>query len=239
MPPEKSKKPAIKLDNVPPAKMFRQGSYRFISGPGKSVLVRHSSEESTDISGLNNTDLLLLAVDAGWEKAEQAYYQGLEEGFATGYSQGISQGRSEAQQTALAMEHSLNSVESSLLKFYSDLERWTVKLAMKIAEKIIGKAADEQENLVHQTVRRALAEVADKTKVLVKVNPADYEALKDFRTSVTALTEGIEHFKIEADSGITPGSCRIETPSGLLDADFTTQISELRRALVLQEEAKE
>jgi flagellar biosynthesis/type III secretory pathway protein FliH len=55
---------------------------------------------------------------------------------------------------------------------------------------------------------------------------------------MTALCEGIEHFKIEADGGITPGSCRVETPSGLLDADFTTQLAELRRALILHEEAE-
>jgi flagellar biosynthesis/type III secretory pathway protein FliH len=85
-------------------------------------------------------------------------------------------------------------------------------------------------------VRQALQETADKTRLLVRVHPADYEILKTLRSEITALSEGIEHFKIEADGTITRGSCRVETASGLLDADFATQLLELRRALIPPEE---
>ena len=222
------------LREIPRAQTLPQGSYRLVPGPGEAVVVKPSVRGPADVSKLNGTDWMLLLIDAGWEKAEQAYYKGLEEGFLIGQQEG----RMEARKSAAAFGEALNTVEISLLKFYSGLERWAVKLAMKIAEKVVGRAADEHQELVQQTVRRAIAEAADKTRILIKVNPSDYDALRDFRADVTALSEGVEHFKIEADVSITPGSCRVETPSGLVDADFTTQLGELRRALILQEEAR-
>lgn len=231
-----SRKRALQdMRGIPRAKTLRQGSYRMVAGPGEAVKVKHPFKSSGGGSDLSSADWLLLLIDAGWEKAEKAYYRGLEEGFVVG----LRQGRNDARKSATAFGEALNSLETSLLKFYSGLERWTVKLAMKIAEKVVGRAADEHQDLVEQIVRRAISETADKTRILIKVNPSDYEALKDFRTDITALSEGIEHFRIESDASITPGSCRVETPSGLLDADFTTQLAELRRALILQEEARE
>ncbi len=234
----KLKKLSQELKSIPAAKRLQRGSYRMVEGPGKAVIVRHSPRRTGDLANFTDTDLLLQAMDAGWEKAERAYYRGLEEGYEKGLREGLAQGRNEAERAVNAFEITLSSLETSLLQFYSGLERWAVKLAMRIAEKVIGDAAGQHADLVHQTVRRAIAEAADKTRILIKVNPADYEAVKELRSSITSLSEGIEHFKIEADGNITPGSCRIETPSGLLDADFTTQIGQLRRALALHEEAK-
>lgn len=210
-----------------------------LEGPGEAVTVRSSIWKSSDAANLNNTDLVLLLVDAGWEKAEQSYYQGLDEGYVLGYTEGLRCGRSDAERLTEAFRQALDSLERSLLQFYAGLERWTIKLAMHIAEKVVGNAAKEQQEVVRQTVRKAIAETADKSRLLIKVNPSDFEAMKDIRTDVASLSEGIEHFKIEVDANITPGSCKVETPSGLLDADFTTQLRELRRALILQEEAAE
>jgi flagellar biosynthesis/type III secretory pathway protein FliH len=226
------------LRALPKAVTLRPGTYKIITGPGETVTVRHSIKKSGDGDNLSDTDWMLLLVDAGWEKAEFAYYQGLEEGFTSGLEKGLEQGRSEAQRAALSFRESLQTLETNLIKFFAGLERWTVKLAMNIAEKVIAQTASEKKDLIEQIVRKAIAETADKSKILIRVNPADYEALKEFKNNVSAIAEGIDHFRLETDGSITPGSCRVETPSGLLDADFTTQIGELRRALIFQEEAR-
>ncbi|MBU1881203.1 hypothetical protein KKA08_04155 [bacterium] len=231
-----SKRATDKYPHLPAAKMLRKGAYRLINGPGNAVSVRPPARIIREHDALTGADLLLAAVDGGWEQAEGTYYLGLEEGFEMGYAAGLKCGRSEANQTVEAFQTTLSQMEKDLFSFYNGLERWAVKLSMHIAEKVVGKASRESEELVHETVRKAIAEAADKSHILVKVNPADFEALKEFRTNLTNMAEGIEHFKIEADNSITPGSCHVETPSGLLDADFKTQLNEFRRALVLQEE---
>ncbi len=226
------------MKTIPKAKMLRGGSYKLVEGPGSSVLVSHMHRGTGKGPRLNETDWLLMLTDAGWEKAEQAYYIGLDEGYAKGLAEGLRTGREDAQRAITSFEVTLADLEDSLVKYFAGLERWTVKLAMKIAEKVISHVADEKKNLVEQIVHKAISETADKTRVLIKVNPSDFEALQTFKKDVATLSGGIEHINIEADTSVTPGSCRVETPSGLLDADFTTQLGELRRALILQEEAR-
>ena len=235
------KKTLENLHQLPRAKTFRTGSYRLFEGQENAVRVVPKYREMVDASGLSNTDWALLLVDAGWEKAQETYYKGLDEGYGKGYADGLAAGLREgsagAQQAAATFEQVLFSMERNLLQFYSGVERWSVKLAMQIAGKVVESAADEHEDLVKQTVRKAIAETADKTRILIRVNPCDFKALKGFRSDIRDLPEGTDHFKIEVDASVTPGSCRIETPSGLVDADFTTQLGELRKALILHEEA--
>lgn len=228
-----SRKPPEKLRGIPRAGTLRQGSYRLVTDPSQTVIIKPPAAAAQRQTELNETDWFYQMLDAVWDKAEKAYYQGLDEG----YKIGLEKGRAESQEVAVNFRRTLETLDLSLLEFYSGVERWSVKLAMNLAEKIIGRAAEQHQELVKQTVRQAIQETADKTRILVRVHPSDYETLKALRSEITALSEGIEHFKIEADGAVTPGSCRVETPSGLLDADFTTQLRELRRALILHEEA--
>lgn len=237
------KKIPEKLQRLPRSETFRSGSYRLYDGPENAVKVSYKNRGLVDDSGFSSTDWVLLLVDAGWEKAHETYYQGLDEGYAMGYAAGLAEGLQEgsrrAEQATATFEQALFAMEKNLLQFYTGVERWSVKLALHIAEKVVEKAANEHEDLIKQTVRKAITETADKTRILIRVNPTDFQALKDFRADVREISEGTEHFKIEVDASITPGSCRVETPSGLVDADFTTQLGELRRVLILHEEAVE
>jgi flagellar biosynthesis/type III secretory pathway protein FliH len=227
-----TRKPPEKLRTIPRATTLRLGSYRLVTDPMQTVVIKSPEITAKKPADLNETDWFYQMLDAIWDKAEAAYYQGLEEGFKLG----LERGQGEAQAVAVNFRRTLETLDASLLEFFNGVEHWSVKLSMNIAEKVIGKAAEQHRDLVQQTVRLALHETADKTRLLVKVNPSDYEILKTLRSELTALSEGIEHFKIEADNAITPGSCRVETASGLLDADFTTQLQELRRALMVPEE---
>jgi flagellar assembly protein FliH len=221
-----------KLRAIPRAQMLRQGSYRLSSDPAQAVVIKSARTLHKKPVEMNETDWFYSVLDAVWEKSEQAYYQGLDEGFGIG----LRRGQAQSGEAAANFRRVLETLELNLLEFYSGVEHWSVKLAVNLAEKVIGNAADQHQDLIKETVRRTIKESADKSQILVRVHPSDYEVLRSVRTEITALSEGIEHFKIEADGGITPGSCRVETPSGLLDADFSTQMRELRRALDVPEE---
>jgi flagellar biosynthesis/type III secretory pathway protein FliH len=223
-----------KLRGIPRARTLRQGSYRLVTDPACAVMVKPAHPVGRRQADLNEMDWFLALAESGWEKAETAYYRGLEEGYEAGYDRG----RQEALAAAAHFRRNLEALETALLEFYNGVERWSVKLAMALAEKVVGQAAVQHEELVRQSVRQAIQETADRTRILVRVHPADYEVLKSLRSDISALSEGIEHFKIEADESITPGSCRVEAPSGLVDADFSAQLKELRRALLPQEEAE-
>jgi flagellar biosynthesis/type III secretory pathway protein FliH len=217
---------------IPRAQMLQRGSYRLVEEQEGAVTIKGAVSGHRPPAQWNEPDWILALHEAMWDRAHFAYYEGLDSGFKLG----TDYGHQEAEKATAEFRRMMQALEMSLLEFYNGLERWSIKLSLAVAEKVIGQAANEHEQLVKATVRRALAEIADRTRILVRVHPSDYEAMKSMRSEITSLSEGIEHFKIEADGSVTPGSCRVETPSGLLDADFTAQLAELRRALILHEE---
>ncbi|RJP81654.1 MAG: hypothetical protein C4524_01675 [Candidatus Zixiibacteriota bacterium] len=227
-----SRKLPEKLRVIPRAQTLRQGTYRMVTDPASAVVVKPPEPWGKRPADFNETDWFLALAESAWEKAETAYYRGLEEGHVIG----LQQGREESTAAAANFRRNLESLETALLEFYSGVEKWSVKLSMAMAEKVVGCAAEQHQDLVRHTVRQALQETADRTRILVRVHPGDYEVLKSLRSDISALSEGIEHFRIEADESISPGSCRVEAPSGLVDADFRVQLKELRRALLLPEE---
>ena len=86
------KKDLENLHKLPRAKTLRTGSYRRFDGHENAVRVSPQYRELGDISRLSNSDWALLLVDAGWEKAQDAYYKGLDEGYAEGLAAGLKEG---------------------------------------------------------------------------------------------------------------------------------------------------
>ncbi|MCX6640550.1 MAG: FliH/SctL family protein [bacterium] len=226
-----------KLKEIPRARTLRRGSYRLLDSPAQAVTVKAVSNVVTELPRLNPTDWFLLCteseIEKGWENAESAYYQGLDEGFQLGQRPG----QIEARKVSAFLTQTLKDLDESILKFYQNLEEETVKLAVSTAEVIVGQAAHDHEDLVKQTIKKVIAEASDKTRIFVKVNPQDFDIMKNARAEIIGLSEGIEHFKIEADKSVTPGSCTVATSSGIIDADFNTQLNELRRTLSQEMEA--
>jgi flagellar assembly protein FliH len=220
-----------KIKELPKAQTFRHGSYRLLNKATEAVTVKPVYRVMTDLPRFNATDWFLFSVESaqeeGMESAEAAYYQGLDEGFQVGRQSGLI----EVQKNSELLNGTLKNLEESILQFYHNLEGEAVNLALKAAEIIVGQAALDHQDLVKSTVKKAIAEAIDKTKIFVKVNPKDYELLKNARNEVIGLSEGIEHFKIEADEKIVAGSCRVTTPSGVIDADFHIQMAELKKSL--------
>ncbi|MFH1863096.1 MAG: FliH/SctL family protein [bacterium] len=216
--------------SAPQKRTLPSGSYRFSKDHPvavKSDYERSRKSHSPRSDPLNATDWGLNFLDSGWAQAEQAYYQGIEEGYITG----LECGRREVEAVALQFQQTLQSLESGLLQFYHEIQKWSIQLTLAVAEKVIEQAAQDYKGIVEQQIRRAIHEAADRTRILVRINPADFEVLQSIRTEINGLSEGIEHFKVEADQAITQGSCEVRTPSEEIQADFRIQLSEIQRVL--------
>ena len=111
-----------KMHSLPRAQTLKPGSYKILSGPAEAVKVRYNPRRSGEGDAFSDTDWMLTLIDAGWEKAENAYYQGLEEGFVEGLEVGTRRGRSEAEKTANAFEEALRHGNSDAAdQFISEL----------------------------------------------------------------------------------------------------------------------
>ena len=83
-----------------------------------------------------------------------------------------------------------------------------------------------------QAVHECLAYVEDKTKVIIRVNPDDLEAVRRHRNDWLESLESIDHLLIEAEPTVARGGCVVETPIGDVDAQIEERLKRLRTALL-------
>lgn len=117
------------------------------------------------------------------------------------------------------------------------LENDVLRLAVKLAEKIIGHQLEQSDETIASIVATAMQHARQNETVTIHVNPNDMRAVDTHRARWE--TTGRARF-VQAipDARVAAGGCLIETESGTIDAQLETQLRVLERAL-LSRAAKE
>ena len=98
------------------------------------------------------------------------------------------------------------------------------KLSLEIAEAVIGEAAMKSSSeLLEYNLKRCIEGLGGSGEVIVKINPGDYDHVRDKIDAVFDSNDGKFNFKFEPDSSITPGGCYLETPGGEIDGRIDSQ----------------
>jgi flagellar biosynthesis/type III secretory pathway protein FliH len=192
--------------------------------------------ESFDLDALGP----LFCLTVAQQKAEEivAAARGRAEALGKeGYEEGKSRGREEARNEILPALIGFAQAGQSLIVFEEQMvSRFTphlVRLALEIAEKIVGKAVAEDPGIVASVLERAKKEVPDARSVRVRLHPADYQVLAEMRPDlIRAGEEGGRKVEVLALDEIGRGGCRIETEIGVVDAAIPTQFQEIKRQLL-------
>ncbi|MBI3186082.1 MAG: type III secretion system stator protein SctL [Myxococcales bacterium] len=111
-------------------------------------------------------------------------------------------------------------------------ERQALELALKIAEKIIGRDLQRQPELVVDIVATAVENVRTAKAMVLRVNPRDGQLLREKRPALMELIGRTVDVSVKDDPDIKPGGCIIQTEFGTIDAELKTQIEMLRSVLV-------
>lgn len=111
----------------------------------------------------------------------------------------------------------------------NDFEHSLVKLSIKIAEKVIKKKIEDEDDVVISVVRNALKTVKDSSEITVLLNPNDLEILSQYEELVSYENRKI---KFLTDERIESGGCKIHSDWGVIDAQIDTQLEEIYTQLV-------
>jgi len=136
-------------------------------------------------------------------------------------------------------------IEASLLKLNRDLiearelresaltqvELDVLRLSVKIAEKIIGRELELDDRTVADIVATALAHARQNELVTVKINPADVAVVKKHRARMEPGGR-VRFIDFSPDPRVKRGGCLIVTETGTIDAQLSTQLRVLERALL-------
>jgi type III secretion protein L len=111
-------------------------------------------------------------------------------------------------------------------------EREAVALACKIAEKIIGKDLERSPEVVINICATVIDNVRNVAALTVRVNPRDAAILRDHKKQLMELIGRVKDIAIREDSDVPPAGCIIETDSGTIDAQLSTQLEMIQRVLL-------
>ena len=149
-----------------------------------------------------------------------------QEGFQTGREEGLVQVQQEWQQKLATAIDLLSRADEERLSRIRSSEPELLKLAVGIAEKIIGTVLKLDPGIQLALVKEALAGVSTAGSMTIKVNPADCQFIMDNLPAVQQVFNEPIPIKIEGDQGIISGNCFIETNHGNLDARIKTQLEQ-------------
>lgn len=143
------------------------------------------------------------------------------EGYDLGYQEGLQQG--------LEM---LQRVKELRQKLFDDNEREMVKLVFEIAEKIIGREFRENDKAIMNVIRLAISDAVG-DKIVVHLNPQDYEKIKKNEAELYQKIESGKTLVFREDDTVKIGGCVVETDIGTIDAQLDTQLNAIKKALGL------
>jgi flagellar assembly protein FliH len=170
---------------------------------------------------------------------QTAHEQGLAEGLAAGRAEGLASGRAEALAQVRAelgdqiarVTHLAESAAVDRRELLHNAEAEVVRLAVQIAQRVLGRELRIDRTLVNQLAEAALQYVAVDGLVRLRVNPEDYRQFEQYWTGRHGRREAERSYEVVADPDVNPGGVVIDTRAGLIDAQIETQLDEIARAI--------
>jgi type III secretion protein L len=121
-------------------------------------------------------------------------------------------------------------------RLLAEAEPEILRLAVRIAEKIIGREL-ERNQAITDIVKTALRQVRQSRTVTIRLNPADLPVTQADRDRLGRSDQN-RFIELVADPQVGGGGCVIETESGSIDARLETQFRILEDALLSRLETK-
>lgn len=144
----------------------------------------------------------------------------------------------EGNETALAeFENNLFEVREIRERVWRETEKDLLRLAVRLAEKIVGREIKKDSKTVIDIVSAALQNARQQEKLTVRVNPADLPTVESQMERFSNAAR-VRFLDFTADPRVSVGGCLIESEVGTIDARLETQLRVLERALVSQSEGE-
>jgi len=176
--------------------------------------------------------------------------EGYQKGFEEGYQEGLKKAEKEKKDYLASLEAEyekkkteleahyqkkleelttlLQAIKDSFEKTVLELDEEVLKIALNIAKVMIFKEVEANPEVTLGVIREALRYIAEGSKLSLRVNPKEFEHIKD-----ALRFENKKGCKLELipDEGISPGGVFIESEFGVIDATFETRWKKLLEAL--------
>ena len=194
---------------------------------GKTV----ASYERPDLAKDSVIDVDPTEHETPMQRAERIYQEAYAVGREAGVEAGLAQFAELVGDAHKSLESAAQALAESHAAFLDSLEPQVVELAKTVASRILRREARSDMDLVRNTVRAALENLAERRHAIVRLNPADIEALTERGVSLEESFRSFERVDVAADESVPHGGCTIETVTVDIDARLDTQLARIFDAL--------
>jgi flagellar biosynthesis/type III secretory pathway protein FliH len=173
--------------------------------------------------------------------ADRGHAEGLARGEAEGREIGLEQGRIEG---AAAAEAAMNDRLSAISEGWTtaleqilqsrellrdEARRDLLRLALAIAERVLGRLPAHDPTIIVDQVEAAIAMLSGATRLRVRVNPDDLEMIeRHFAGAVAGIRAASDlDVRMESDETIIRGGCVVSAGDGEIDSRLDQQISRI------------
>ena len=111
-------------------------------------------------------------------------------------------------------------------------EKELVRLVMRVAEKVIRRKLEGDEDEVFLMISRAIQAVPKGKTLLIRVNEKDYESIQKAGAAIPTAAKLAGTLSLEVSREVEPGGCVIITEAGAVNANPSRQLELLEEALL-------
>jgi flagellar assembly protein FliH len=165
------------------------------------------------------------------------------EGYRMGISEGYDDGVDKVEKTLEALlregqeevDQALSGVYAERDRLLGEMEPKVLRLALDVAEKIVGYELEQNDNAFVSLVTAALDTIRCESRVTLRINAERHTGSFRSKAEVRLKTEqgGVEA-ELISDMAVSPNGCLIETGSGTVDASVETQIEQIAQNMGLE-----
>ena len=161
----------------------------------------------------------------------QAYEEAKKEGFAKGEKEGFEKGLDQVNRLISQLEVITRDVDECKRNILENAKHDIVDLAVEIAGKVVKASCAKQRDIAVRNAEYALGLLKEKSPVVLRVNLADMDVAREYRSLLLNMFDKVESIKIAEDHSVEQGGCVVESTTGGVDARISTQLSSIRSSL--------
>jgi flagellar biosynthesis/type III secretory pathway protein FliH len=146
--------------------------------------------------------------------------QARQEGFAAGRQEGLA-----------SVTELLVRARAEVARKSDESEPGLRRLAVRIAEKVLGAELRQDPAAVVAVVRTALAAARGRRELVIRVHPDDVAAMTGARPRLAEALARHAELVVRGDTSIARGGCLIDSEVGTIDGRLDVQLAAIERAL--------
>lgn len=163
----------------------------------------------------------------------EAHAAGREAGFAQGHEEAVAAVLNEQSGLLLQLASAIDGLDHEHERWLAERTQELAKLALLIAAKLLQAEPGHARGVVLELAETALKRLNDKSRVRLRVSPADAAIVSQAKERLLLNGGEIGSLEIVADPQVGAGGCLVETRTGVVDARFATQLAEIAQGLFL------